>query len=41
VGTNVEYAPFVDRKKPHLSKAVDMNKKRIEDEFAKILTPKE
>lgn len=41
VGTNVEYAPFVDKKKPHLSKAVDMNKKRIEDEFEKILTPKE
>lgn len=40
IGTNVEYAPFVDKKNPHLSKAVDMNKKRIEEEFKKFLTPK-
>lgn len=31
VGTNVEYAFFVDRKRPHLIKAIDQTKQQIED----------
>jgi len=34
VGTNVEYAIWVDLKQPHLTQAVDMNMARIKQKFA-------
>ncbi|MDU7337944.1 MAG: HK97 gp10 family phage protein [Clostridium sp.] len=37
VGTNVEYAPFVDWKKPHLTAAVDQNMESVKQKIANAL----
>jgi hypothetical protein len=37
VGTNVEYAYWVDLNQPHLKQAVDMNMNKIKEKFANEL----
>lgn len=37
VGSNVEYAYWVDQKQPHLTQAVDQNKKKIQDKIENAL----
>lgn len=37
VGSNVEYAPFVDWKQPHLTAAVDQNMERVKQKIADTL----
>lgn len=37
VGTNVEYAPFVDWKQPHLTAAVDQNMEAVKQKIANAL----
>lgn len=38
VGTNLEYAYWADQKQPHLTQAVDMNRKNIEEKFKSVLS---
>lgn len=37
VGSNVEYAPFVDWKQPHLTAAVDQNMETVKQKIANTL----
>jgi len=37
VGTNVEYAPYADWRKPHLTAAADQNMEAIKRKFADLL----